>query len=663
MFITSKNIETNEVINQRISGLRVPTAEASLKMLNGLNHSLAALRGWMILKKDKFKNERSFSWDSEISPSFETLQSFSKSWTNPDNIKRLGIIKENLKKFSQFQQEIEEVANLPKNLPANVILFDLAAPQAKILLQSITAMIDIETNLEATSERKSLLTMMADVRGSTAISLANIRAFLLSGDQKFRQGFDHSWNKNQERFQDLNKNKHLFNNTQKEAFSKFTEARNIFLEYPEEMFTIRNGSQWNLANSWLAKKAAPIAEILVKNLKEMSDNQKALLSKDISNGKQAIESLHRNQSIFFFLGLFLCATIGIITYKGVVTTLTDAAHILNDLSNGKFRKLDTAKEANGALDQSISQIESNLRALIGEMNHVGQSANNGDLSLKIEGEYLGEFDILKNSFNDIISTLNNTLVEITNSVSQVEIGATQIASASNSLSQGASQQASALEQISASMTEIESQTVAKTFGDKGFEEMKKLVDSISKIEASSQEITKINKVIDDIAFQTNLLALNAAIEAARAGQHGKGFAVVADEVRTLAARSAKAANETSELIAASITNVQEGTVLAENTSKSLEEIVKGTNKMAELMNVINSSSEEQVRGIQQINIGLNDISQVTQKNSVNADQTATATQILSSQMQNMQQYVGDFKLSNEEQLSIDEDEQNLIEHQ
>ncbi|MCJ8346138.1 methyl-accepting chemotaxis protein, partial [bacterium] len=363
--------------------------------------------------------------------------------------------------------------------------------------------------------------------------------------------------------------------------------------------------------------------------------------------------------------------------KRVLTTLSEAAHILNHLSNGKFRKLDTAKEAKGALDESISQIESNLSKLIGEMNYVGKSVNNGDLSLKIEGEYLGEFDTLKNSFNDIIGTLNSTLLEITNSVSQVEIGATQIASASNSLSQGASQQASALEQISASMTEIESQTVvnsntsqeasnlsneAKTFGDKGFEEMKKLVDSISKIEASSQEITKINKVIDDIAFQTNLLALNAAIEAARAGQHGKGFAVVANEVRTLAARSAKAANETSELIAASITNVQEGTVLAYNTSKSLEEIVKGTNKMAELMDVINNSSNEQVIGIQQINIGLNEVAQVTQTNSVNSDQTATATQALSSQMQNMQQYVSNFKLSNQEQLSIEDDEQNLIEY-
>jgi methyl-accepting chemotaxis protein len=168
----------------RLVELRMPTAQNTLKVLNGINHSLAALRGWIILGKGKFKDERDKSWGMEIEPATKEMLRLSQNWTDPNNVKVLNQIKHDLEKFKQYQKEIEDIAQTVENTPATKILFKDAAPQAAIIVSAITAMIDIEAKLEATPERKELLGIMADVRGSMGLALANIRAFLLSGNRK-----------------------------------------------------------------------------------------------------------------------------------------------------------------------------------------------------------------------------------------------------------------------------------------------------------------------------------------------------------------------------------------------------------------------------------------------------------------------------------------------
>ena len=245
-----------------------------------------------------------------------------------------------------------------------------------------------------------------------------------------------------------------------------------------------------------------------------------------------------------------------------------------------------------ALNQTIDLMPFN------EAIGVLQAMSDGDLTQKMTADYKGDSLMMKNTINETVDSINEILVQVKTTVDEVLRGSLQVSDASTALSQGATEQAASLEEITSSMSEIGGQTrlnaenanqaniitlQARESADKGNKEMKQLNDAMSEISESSKSISKIIKVIDEIAFQTNLLALNAAVEAARAGRHGKGFAVVAEEVRNLAARSASAAKETAELIESSIKTVENGSSLAVKTGEVLEEIRTGAVKAADIV--------------------------------------------------------------------------------
>ena len=318
------------------------------------------------------------------------------------------------------------------------------------------------------------------------------------------------------------------------------------------------------------------------------------------------------------------------------------------------------------INQSLEASTKSIGSYIEEIEETLSAVANKDLTVGIEREYLGDFKKLKESINHIVNQLNMILKDIDTSAEQVEIGADQVASSSQSLAQGSSEQASAVEQISATITQIAEQTKgnaesaikanklsvkAKEDTEKGNIQMEEMLKAMNEIKDSSKNIASIIKVIDEIAFQTNILALNAAVEAARAGEHGKGFAVVAEEVRNLAARSAIAAKDTTELIDNSIRRVEDGYIMANITAEALSKIVEVVSDSGEFVSMIASSSKEQAIAISEINNGIQQIALVTQSNTATAEESASASQEMSGQAQLLKETISEFILEKNESMT------------
>ncbi|MDL2224836.1 methyl-accepting chemotaxis protein [Eubacteriales bacterium OttesenSCG-928-M02] len=345
----------------------------------------------------------------------------------------------------------------------------------------------------------------------------------------------------------------------------------------------------------------------------------------------------------------------------ILAPIQVASDVLGSMATGNLQVyVDGNYQGDHAIIQNaLNDTIDNLKVYIDETKRILTNMSDGNFRDEISIDFLGDFTDLKDSINAIILSLSEVLANIKEAAGQVTEGSIQVSDGAQNVSQGATEQASAVQQLTATMTQLAEQVRqtaqnaseandhaqrTKGIGIEGTQSMQNMQDAMEEINEASANISKIIKVIDDIAFQTNILALNAAVEAARAGVHGKGFAVVAEEVRNLAEKSADAAKETTALIEGSIQKAQMGTQIANDTAQSLESMVESVDRMEQVIGQIATASNEQATGITQANKGIEQMNQVIQNNSAVAEESAASAQELSSQAQIMMQLVDRFQL-------------------
>ena len=388
----------------------------------------------------------------------------------------------------------------------------------------------------------------------------------------------------------------------------------------------------------------------LQKLNQEKKNQQEILAAAASKSAWSSLGMGLLSIVITFLIIFF------LLRRMIVVPLAKVKSVLTDIAKGhlgerlNLQQRDEIGDTARTLDSLANDLESQV---VQPLQQLAQ----GDLTFDVTP--YDQNDSLRHAIKKLGTDLNRMIADLQTAGQQIDSGSSQVSDSSQLLSDGAAQSAASVEQISSSMNEIDSQIkatagnaqqanqlagTAKSAADTGSARMGEMINAMTEINQAGQDISKIIKVIDEIAFQTNLLALNAAVEAARAGQHGKGFAVVAEEVRNLAARSAKAASETSELIEGSVAKAGNGTQIAEKTAEALEEIVGSVTKVTDLISEIAAASNEQAEGISQVNTGLQQIDQVIQQNTASAEESAATSEQLSSQAAELKQQLGRFRL-------------------
>lgn len=476
-----------------------------------------------------------------------------------------------------------------------------------------------------------------------------------------RNELDSSISKIQQMISDIEKNNEA--KEDKNLYKKISYDIAQYQVVKTEVINLSMAKKNDEALNVLREKGTPL-------MKQITEDVSALMNESITMGNEVVSRLKMLQIIAS--SVIVLAIIGACVFtvisafylaKIIGNPIKEISQLAGKIAEGNLNvSIDiNSQDEIGELANSFSIMIINLRSYIYEISDVLGNISRGNIDISTKVEYKGDFVEVKNSLEAILNSLNEVFYEFSETSNQVKLGSGQVANTSQIVSQGATEQASVVEEILASMQAISEKIERNARNasntndianklvlevEQSTNQMREMVNSINDIEKASKDIGNIIGTIDGIAAQTDLLALNAAIEAARAGEAGRGFSVVADEVRKLSAQSAEAAKQTVILIKTCIQAVSKGRSIAENTASNLFQFASKVNKTTDLVHDIAFASDEQSNAIKQINAGIMQISDVVQSNSAIAEESAAASQELTSQVEILKNMIGQFKLRN-----------------
>lgn len=646
---TFVQVQNNTTITNRLNHLRQPTVLAGATLEDGINQSLAGLRGYIILGSDPekakiFKAERLSGWQ-KIDESFATLSGFSENWTDPNNLELLEKIKSNLHTFKLVQEKIEAISHTSENIPAIDMLLNQAGPAASQVLGSLNRLIDEEERLPSTVERKRLLKLLADSRGSFALGLANIRAYLLSGDQKFVNLFDDHWRTNEARFKSLSDVSHLFKATQGADWQDYQNTRLSFSELPRKMFEMRSSEKWNKANFLLGTKAAPRALEIKKLLVDMRQSQNQLMVVDQKNSQSTTKLVNSTVLIGTLIALIVGTGIALYISRLISNPLVKIVATAESIAN-KDLSSQPLDESSGdelaTLSIAINQMSSTLRDVIQQVLEASEKVSDtSKSSYELNQKTSGNLDDQQSQTEQIATAIN----EMNATVQEVSTNINGTADAAHKAN---------LETVNG--RDIVNQTISSIH--ELHKQVEQAAEVIEELERNSGGINSIMDVIKGVAEQTNLLALNAAIEAARAGEQGRGFAVVADEVRTLAGKTQTSTEEINQMIE----KLQAGTKQAVEVIKksreqagqvseqaneagdSLTEIAQSVSVISDMSTQIAAAAEEQLAVTEEINRNVVAINDLSKETSIAAKESSQSSHDLHFSAIGLQSLVAEFKI-------------------